>query len=73
MEVKIGVVHANRDIVLESPQSAEEVTAAVATAVAEGSLLSLVDDKGRTVIVPGSQISSVEIGSSERGKVGFGG
>ena len=43
MEVKIGVQHAPREIVLESGQSAEEVESAVADALAgKAQLLSLV-------------------------------
>jgi len=44
----------------------------VSTAVANGSALVLGDDKGRTVLVPGDKIAYVEIGASERGRIGFG-
>jgi hypothetical protein len=43
-----------------------------AAAVADGSLLTLADEKGRTVLVPGDRIAYVEIGVSERGRIGFG-
>jgi len=32
-----------------------------------------VDDRGRTIIVPGSKIAYVEIGAASKGRVGFGG
>lgn len=52
MEVKIGVQHAPREIVLESGLSAEEVESAVAEALTgKAQLLSLTDDKGRKVLV----------------------
>ncbi|TDC70853.1 DUF3107 domain-containing protein [Streptomyces hainanensis] len=73
MEIKIGVQHTPREIVLESGQSAEEVERAVAEALAaENKLLSLVDERGRKVLVPASRIAYVEIGESAARRVGFG-
>lgn len=71
MEIKIGVQHSGRELVLESAQSSDEVTSLVAAAVKDGTLLSLVDEKGRLVIVPGDRIAFVEIGAQEGRKVGF--
>lgn len=48
------------------------MTAAVEAAIAKGTLLSLTDDRGRTVLIPGAKIAYVEIGPATRGKVGFG-
>lgn len=73
MEVKIGVRDVAREVVLESDLSAEEVQAAVDAAVSGGGLLKLTDDRGRVVLVPGSQVGYVELGAPERGRVGFGG
>ncbi len=73
MEVKIGVQHANRELVLESEQTPEEVEAAVAAALAgKTNLLQLTDDKGRRVIVPADRLAYVEIGEVSIRKVGFG-
>ncbi|MFD7443630.1 DUF3107 domain-containing protein [Streptomyces sp. NPDC059909] len=73
MEVKIGVQHAPREIVLESGQSAEEVEQAVADALAgKAQLLSLTDDKGRKVLVPADRVAYVEIGEPSTRRVGFG-
>ncbi|MEU9705230.1 DUF3107 domain-containing protein [Streptomyces sp. NPDC014870] len=73
MEVKIGVQHAPREIVLESGQSAEEVESAVADALAgKAQLLSLTDDKGRKILVPAEKIAYVEIGEPAVRRVGFG-
>ncbi|GAA2952703.1 DUF3107 domain-containing protein [Streptomyces sp. NPDC003016] len=73
MEVKIGVQHAPREIVLESGQSAEEVERAVSDALAgKAQLLSLKDEKGRTVLVPADRIAYVEIGEPMTRRVGFG-
>lgn len=73
MEVKIGVQHAPREIVLESGQSAEEVERSVADALAyKAQLLSLTDDKGRKVLVPADRIAYVELGEPATRRVGFG-
>lgn len=73
MEVKIGVQHAPREIVLESGQSAEEVERAVSDAlVGKAQLLSLTDDKGRKVLVPAERVAYVEIGEPTTRRVGFG-
>ncbi|MEX0169204.1 DUF3107 domain-containing protein [Streptomyces sp. LMG1-1-1.1] len=73
MEVKIGVQHAPREIVLESGQSAEEVERAVADALAGTSqLLALSDEKGRKVLIPAEKIAYVELGEPAVRRVGFG-
>ncbi|MEU6705302.1 DUF3107 domain-containing protein [Streptomyces wuyuanensis] len=73
MEVKIGVQHAPREIVLESGQTAEQVEQAVADALAgKAQLLSLTDDKGRKVLVPADRIAYVELGEPTTRRVGFG-
>ncbi|MFI1969247.1 ATP-binding protein [Streptomyces cinnamoneus] len=73
MEVKIGVQHAPREIVLESGQSADEIERAVADAlVGKAQLLSLEDDRGRKVLVPAERLAYVEIGEPTVRKVGFG-
>ena len=72
MEIKVGVENTPREVALESEQTPEQVTAAVEAALANGSLLSLTDDRGRTVLIPGSKIAYVEIGAPSTRRVGFG-
>ncbi|MDT0307684.1 DUF3107 domain-containing protein [Streptomyces sp. DSM 44917] len=73
MEIKIGVQHTPREIVLESGQSAEEVEGAVATALSgDGKLLTLVDEQGRKILVPADRVAYVEIGTPTPRRVGFG-
>ena len=73
MEVKIGVQYAARELVLESAQTADEVAKAVAEALrADLGVLSLVDDKGRRVLVPADKLAYVEIAENESRRVGFG-
>ena len=72
MEVKIGVQFAHRELVLDVAQSPADVAAAVNEALADPSgVLSLVDDKGRRVIVPVAKLAYVEIDESVARKVGF--
>jgi hypothetical protein len=72
VEVKIGVQHAPREIVLESGQSAEEVERAVAEALAgKSALLSLTDEHGRKVLIPADRLAYVDIGEPTVRKVGF--
>ncbi|UQX02864.1 DUF3107 domain-containing protein [Streptomyces sp. RerS4] len=73
MEVKIGVQHAPREIVLESDLSAEELESIVAAALSgQSPLLSLTDNKGRKVLVPSDRLSYVDLGEPSVRKVGFG-
>jgi hypothetical protein len=72
VEVKIGVQDVPREIVLESSLSPAELTALVDAAVTAGTLLTLTDDKGRLVLVPGTRLGYVELGVEAERKVGFG-
>jgi len=73
VEVKIGVQYAARELVLESSQSPDEVTKAVNDALkADLGVLTLVDEKGRRVLVPADKLAYVEIAESESRRVGFG-
>jgi hypothetical protein len=72
VEVKIGVQFAPRELVLESTQAAAEVEEAVAEALSGRSgVLSLVDDKGRRILVPADKLAYVEIAETEARRVGF--
>jgi len=72
VEVKIGVQQAAREVVLESAQTQDEVVALASAAIDKGTPLTLSDEKGRTVVVPGDKIAYAEIGATERGRIGFG-
>ncbi|MFI9270507.1 DUF3107 domain-containing protein [Kitasatospora sp. NPDC052896] len=73
MEVKIGVQNAPREIVIESPQTADEIENAIAKAVdGTSKLFSLTDEHGRRIIVPAERLAYVEIGEQAARKVGFG-
>ena len=71
MEVKIGIQFAPRELVLDSAQTPAEVADAVTDALASDSrILSLVDERGRRVLVPVDKLAYVEIAESPR-PVGF--
>ncbi|GAB3257527.1 DUF3107 domain-containing protein [Nocardioides dilutus] len=71
MEVKIGIQHAPRELVVDTGETAEAVEKMVADAVGSEGVLALTDNKGRKVIVPASRIAYVEIGGALAGQVGF--
>ena len=71
MEVKIGIQHAPRELVVDTGETAETVEKMVADAVGSEGVLSLTDSKGRKVIVPAARIAYVEIGGALAGQVGF--
>jgi Protein of unknown function (DUF3107) len=75
VEVKIGVLHTPREIVLESTQSPAEVEQAVKAALRasdqKDGLLALEDEKGRRVLVPASVLAYVEIAEADHRRVGF--
>ena len=72
MEVKIGVQNANRELVLDSAESADDVAKAVSAALAgDPGVLTLSDIKGRRVLVPVAKLAYVEIGTASSGAVGY--
>lgn len=73
MEVKIGVIHAARELTLETSESAEDVHKAVAAALSgKGGVFELHDDRGRSVHVPAEKLAYVEITGEGSRRVGFG-
>jgi hypothetical protein len=72
VEVKIGVLHTPREIVVESSQTPDEVEKTVAEALKSvDGQLTLTDEKGRRVIVPANLVAYVEIAQADRRSVGF--
>lgn len=72
MEVKIGIVESNRELVMQTKQSDDEVKGAVTAALTGGSdLLELTDEKGKRYLVPAARVAYVELGSAESRTVGF--
>ena len=72
MEVKIGVLHTSREVVVDSPLNGDEVQALVDTALKSiDGQLTLTDEKGRKIIVPANLVAYVDIAPSDTRRVGF--
>jgi hypothetical protein len=72
VEVKIGVLHSPRELVVESAHSQDEIQQIVTDALAsDDGLLTLTDEKGRRVVVPTKLVAYVEIAQPDVRKVGF--
>lgn len=72
MEIKVGIQHVAREVTVESEATAAEIQAELIKALADDSILTLVDAKGRTVLVPAGKIAYVDLGQEHVRPVGFG-
>jgi hypothetical protein len=73
VEVRIGVQHATRELVIDSAETTDAILAAVTAAVSgDASVLTLTDERGRQVLVPSDKLAYVEVGEPESRRVGFG-
>jgi hypothetical protein len=71
VEVKIGIQHSPRELVVDTDEKSESIEKLVSEAVSAEGVLTLTDTKGRKVVVPASKIAYVEIGGGVVGTVGF--
>ena len=71
MEVKIGVQHATRELVVETDETQENVEKMVSEAIGSDGMLVLTDSKGRKIYVPAAKLAYIEIGGGVAGHVGF--
>ena len=72
MDVKIGVTHSPRELVVDVSESPDKVAHKVEKAMSESDgILDLTDKRGRKVIVAGAQIAYVEISEGDHRRVGF--
>ena len=72
MEIKVGIQYVNREVVVDTDESAASVEKSFADAVVNGSVLTLTDNRGRRVMIPGDKIAYLELGEENARKVGFG-
>ncbi len=72
MEIKVGIVHGAREIIVETEETAAAVETAFSKAVDDDSVLTLTDDRGRKVLIPASRIAYLELGQEAARRVGFG-
>ena len=71
MEVKIGVQHAQRELVLDTDSTPQDIETRLSEALSSGGVLRLADTKGRAVVVPADKIAYVELGNPTSSTVGF--
>jgi hypothetical protein len=72
VEVKIGVLYAPRELLVETDTTPEDIEKALSKAIVDGGVFSLVDDKGSRVVVPVDKLAYLEIAEPDDRKVGFG-
>ena len=72
MEIRVGIANIGRELSFETDSSADEIRAAVASALeSEAASVSFTDSKGSSYIVPTASLAYVEIGTEEARRVGF--
>ena len=72
MEVKIGIQSITRELVVDTPSSPDEVERALMTALSNGGMFVVRDDKGGKILIPADKIGYVELNGAEQRKIGFG-
>jgi Protein of unknown function (DUF3107) len=72
VEVKVGMQHVTREIVVETTDSAADVEKAFDAAFNDSGVFSLTDEHGRKVLIPTDRIAYVDIGEENARRVGFG-
>ena len=72
MEIKVGIQYVNREVVVDTDESAAQVEKSFSDAVANGAVLTLTDNRGRRVMIPGDKIAYIELGEENARRVGFG-
>lgn len=71
MEIRIGIQHSPREIVIESEEEPSALVQRVSQAVESGAPLTFEDSKGRVVVVPGAKLAYAEVSTDEPRRVGF--
>ena len=72
MEVKIGIQSIPRELVLETSSSPDEVERSLSTALSNGGMFVVRDDKGGKILIPAEKIGYVELNGTEQHRIGFG-
>jgi hypothetical protein len=71
VEVKIGIKSVARELIVETPASADDVARQLAAALADGQVFELRDEKGGRVLVPADKLAYVQLNTNEQRRVGF--
>ena len=71
MDIELGIQNV-APVNFSTDESADNVSQAIAQAVADNTTIDLTDDKGRRIIVPAKALGYAIIGSETKHAVGFG-
>ncbi len=72
MEVRIGIQFVQRELLVETHESAEDVQRSLAAAMTgDSGLFTLSDGKGSTFVIPADKIAYIEFSGTEQRRVGF--
>ena len=72
MEIKIGIQSIPRELEIETPSSPDEIERSLMTALSNGGMFVIRDDKGGKILIPADKIGYVELNGTEQRRVGFG-
>src|SRR5215467_2521865 len=72
VEVKIGVQSITRELVVDTPSSPDEVERSLLTALTNGGMFVVRDEKGGKILIPADKIGYVELNGTEQRRIGFG-
>ena len=72
MDIELGIQNVARSVNFSTDESADNVSQAIAQAVADNTTIDLTDDKGRRIVVPAGSLGYAIIGSETKHAVGFG-
>jgi Protein of unknown function (DUF3107) len=72
VEIKIGIQSIQRELVLDTPSSPDEVERSLTTALSNGGMFVVRDEKGGKVLIPADKIGYVELNGGEQHRIGFG-
>lgn len=72
MDIELGIRNVARTVTFSTDQSADEVNAVIADAIAAKTPINLTDDKGRHIVVPADALGYAIVGSETKHAVGFG-
>ena len=72
MDIELGIRNVARTVTFSTDQSADEVNAVIADAIAAKTPINLTDDKGRQIVVPADALGYAIVGSETKHAVGFG-
>jgi hypothetical protein len=72
VDIKVGIQHVSREVVVDSSETAKDIEEAFANALANDTLLRLKDTHGRQVLIPAEKIAYIALGEENARRVGFG-